>query len=579
MANYKTVHYLIALLKEYGIKHIVACPGTQNATFNLLVQENPSFECYSVVDERSASYVAIGLSNAIHQPVVVNCTGATSARNFQSAMTEAYYSNIPLVALTGYNPLTTKFNFRTQYTDRSVSPNDIKDLSVTLPEIKDDIDRIHVITAINAALSLAKYNNRPVHINFPYSYNYDATLPDNLWKTQYYYDNFEDLQEELANKRVAIFIGQHKRFTKEQEVSISSFVKAYGIPVICDHTANYNGENKVSVTKYRNFNKNLTPDIIIDIGRLSEVFGYGSLWNSKNEVWRISEHYEYKTRFDCRLTKLLLGKEEVVFRRLTPKDVGQRKNNPCFHDLILDELNKFTYPPPSDLRLSVLFIAQQLVKHIPNGSRLQLAVIQCQVSTGLFDLHDSVEVFCNLGGYGIDGPLSTAVGESLADPSRKVFCFIGDLSFFYDMNILGNRHIKNLRNLRILLENNHEGCTFRHNAVIEPAWGEKASVLVSAAGHYKNGAKGWVESCGFKYMCARTQEEYLAQIDDFCNKEYDSPVVFEVFTTVEDNKEAYNVFFRHYAMIYPNDEMRKALERVMKAKNRKKGKSKDGQNQ
>lgn len=99
-ASYNVVHYVIAMLKQYGIKNIVASPGTQNAYFNYFVQEDPYFNCYSVIDERSAAYVATGIAYETGVPVVITCTEATASRNYLSAMTEAYYKKLPIVALT-----------------------------------------------------------------------------------------------------------------------------------------------------------------------------------------------------------------------------------------------------------------------------------------------------------------------------------------------------------------------------------------------------------------------------------------------------------------------------------------------
>ena len=74
MSKHNTLHYLIALLKAYGIKNIVASPGTQNSTFNFFVQEDSDFKCYSVVDERSAAYVALGIAEELNEPVVKTLT-------------------------------------------------------------------------------------------------------------------------------------------------------------------------------------------------------------------------------------------------------------------------------------------------------------------------------------------------------------------------------------------------------------------------------------------------------------------------------------------------------------------------
>ena len=61
----------------------------------------------------------------------------------------------------------------------------------------------------------------------------------------------------------------------------------------------------------------------------------------------------------------------------------------------------------------------------------------------------------NTGGFGIDGILSTLVGASLADKEKLFFAILGDLAFFYDMNVAGNRHVGN--NIRILFINNGKG--------------------------------------------------------------------------------------------------------------------------
>ena len=66
---------------------------------------------------------------------------------------------------------------------------------------------------------------------------------------------------------------------------------------------------------------------------------------------------------------------------------------------------------------------------------------------------------------------------------------------------------------------------------------DKADYLIAAAGHNKGGAKGWAESCGFRYMSANTRESFLGQIEEFCHCECDKPILFEVFTTTEDEQK------------------------------------------
>ena len=87
----KHVQILVALLKEYGIKNIIASPGATNVSFVASLQYDPYFSIVSAPDERSAAYMACGMAEETGEPVVITCTGATSSRNYMPGLTEAYY--------------------------------------------------------------------------------------------------------------------------------------------------------------------------------------------------------------------------------------------------------------------------------------------------------------------------------------------------------------------------------------------------------------------------------------------------------------------------------------------------------
>ena len=80
----RSVQLLISLLKQHGIKKIVASPGTTNLSFVASLQQDEWFEVYSSVDERSAAYLACGMAEESGEPVVLSCTGATASRNIES---------------------------------------------------------------------------------------------------------------------------------------------------------------------------------------------------------------------------------------------------------------------------------------------------------------------------------------------------------------------------------------------------------------------------------------------------------------------------------------------------------------
>lgn len=533
--EFKTVHYLVALLKKYGINNIVASPGTQNSIFNAIVQEDNFFNCFSVIDERSAGYVALGIINETNSPAVITCTGATAARNYMSSMTEAYYRKCPLIAITFYDPIGSIYSHSPQYTDRSISQNDIKYLSVHLRVMNSIEDLTYNLFAINDALYRAKYKNQVVHLNCPAGFNWNGIeetlkqeLPSDVWRIDYYKDDFAELKQELINKKVAIFIGAHSKFTGTEIEAISRFATSWNIPVFCEQTAQYNGKNKILSARAFTMKRNLklNAEIIIDIGSIAE-YTNGILFKNAN-IWRVSPYGELKGRNDRPVTKLFECSEEHFFNTLHNTDykVGN------YYTDVKASTDDIKIP---NLPLSNALICENLAKFLPKNSSLHCSILNSLRNINMFELDDSINVYCNVGGFGIDGGVSTLIGQSLVNADKKIFGLIGDLAFFYDMNILGNRHIKN--NLRIILVNNCGGTEFRLNPILEKALENKTNTLIGAMDHNKNGAKGWAESCGFDYLCADSKENFLSQINNFCNGDFEKPVLFEVFTTIEEEQK------------------------------------------
>ena len=152
-----------------------------------------------------------------------------------------------------------------------------------------------------------------------------------------------------------------------------------------------------------------------------------------------------------------------------------------------------------------------------------------------------------MGGFGIDGTLSTVLGASLTYPQKLHFVILGDLAFFYDMNSLGNRYIGN--NIRVLLINNGLGIEFRKYDHPCAKFGENAEPYMAAAGHFgcqsRTLVKDYITNLGFEYLTASSKEEFLDVYKKFIDPKMMSiPVVFEVFTNSKDESDAVNDF-RH----------------------------------
>ena len=177
---------------------------------------------------------------------------------------------------------------------------------------------------------------------------------------------------------------------------------------------------------------------------------------------------------------------------------------------------------------------------MPKGSAVHLGIVSTFFAWNRLQNDSSLDFSCNQGGFGIDGNLSTLLGQSLVNPNRLYYCCLGDLAFFYDMNVLGNRHFGN--NVRILLVNNGRGVLFRKPGNMGSMFGDEADDYISAAGHFGNMSpslvRDYATNLGFQYMSASNKDEFVKNASAFLNPVIsEKPMVFEVFTTVEEEIE------------------------------------------
>ena len=97
-SNKPLAQHITQICKVNDIKHVVISPGSRNAPLIIGFTNQPFFNCYSVVDERSAAFFALGIAQQTKKPVVIICTSGSALLNFYPAVAEAFYSKIPLVS-------------------------------------------------------------------------------------------------------------------------------------------------------------------------------------------------------------------------------------------------------------------------------------------------------------------------------------------------------------------------------------------------------------------------------------------------------------------------------------------------
>mgnify|MGYP001157678331 FL=1 len=536
----RNVQIIIALLKANQIRKVVVSPGATNVSFVASIQSDPFFEMYSVVDERSAAYFACGLSKESKEVVVLSCTGATSSRNYMPGLTEAFYAKLPILTITSSMTTSHVEHLYAQSTNRSTPPIDVVVKSFVLQPVKDADDEWDCTIKVNKAISyLTQNGGGPVHLDLTTQFSMDFSVTEIAPVKMITRIDAEDSFPKMPEGQIAIFIGAYSKMSKDLINQIDSFCAEYDAVVLCDHTSEYNGKYRVLSALYgaqELYNcKLLQPDLLIHMGEISgDYYTIGSL-RPKN-VWRVNEDGEFRDRFQ-KLSHVFKMKASTFFQYyIQGSSIGHDSYLTAFK-----QINTTLYEQIPELPFSNIWTAFKMANRIPQGSVVHLGILQPLRSWNFFESDKSVRFHSNVGGFGIDGNFSTLVGASIVHPETLYFGVVGDLSFFYDINIIGNRHLGN--NIRLFVINNGKGvefCTYGHRASI---FGEDTDSYIAAIGHNGNQSSTLIrdiaKDLGFLYLTAHDKDTFSEQLDTFVNPQISkSSIIFEIFTNTEDEVES-----------------------------------------
>lgn len=558
----KSYQIIIALLKEYGIRHLVLSAGSRNVPFVHSVEEDPYFTCYSVVDERSAGYFALGLSQELGEPVLISCTSSTATCNYWPPVAEAFYQGVPLVVLTSdRNPA-----MLGQWEDQMIDQVGMYDRhvrkSVNLPIINDSDDAHFCERLVNEALlELDHHGTGPIHINVPMkAYNNSFNVKELPKVTRIrrvetdQADEWAACADQLSRvKRVLVVAGQQSSCPAELACALESFAASYEVAIAAEYMANIPREyafNPTLCMEYRYITpkkfSEFMPDVVITFGG-NMTAGLKDMlrkFAGSYEHWSISEDGSVCDMFRS-LTRVFECTPAEFFSRMV--DASSCKPDGSYLAALKAYEASATVP---ELPYSNMAAIRKVVERVPTGSILHLAINNAIRLTNFFKLQPGVKVYANIGTHGIDGCLSSLLGQAAAS-GRPSYLVIGDLAFFYDMNALRIRHVTD--KVRILLLNNEGGEEFYFNQM----WKDEASDLHTCARHHTK-AEGWVRECGFRYLSAHNPEELDAAVEEFFNDDAEGPVLLEVFSEMSsDSKLVYDVF----DMTRPRDVQSEAIRK------------------
>ena len=520
----KNVLQLAALLAAHGIRKIVLCPGSRDIplvrTFSAMQEV---FTCYAVTDERSAGFFALGLALHDGTPAAVCCTSGSALLNLHPAVAEAFYRQVPLVVISADRPAAWIGQMDGQTLPQSGVFGSLVKKSVSLPEVKTEEDEWYCNRLINEALLETCHHGRgPVHINVPISEPFFDCPVETLPAARVIArkdNHFEELAERLKRlPRRMLLIGQGNPG--------DLFPANLGDNFACfaSHPANYSGAairnaEPLLSTLSSETKQTMRPDLVITCGGhvLSKRLKQYLRSYPPKEHWHIAPSGEVADLFGA-LTLVIEAEPADFFCQVLPAS-SQETTNYVRRWTSLSE----AIPVPA-FPYSEMGVIGEVIHRLPAPCALHLANSSVVRYAQLFPLPDGVEVFSNRGTNGIEGSLSAAVGYAAASDKLN-FVFIGDLSFFYDMNALWNPHCGT--NLRILLLNNGGGEIFNALPGLQLTDENRRFVL----GTHQTHAQGWATDSGFDYLSARNAEELAALLPRFTDAAPAArPMLLEVFT-------------------------------------------------
>ena len=488
----ENVNILTALLVAHGIRHAVVCPGSRNAPIVHNLNECPDITCWPVTDERSAGFYALGMTQALNEPVVVCVTSGTALLNLAPAVAEAYYQHRPLVVVSADRPEAWIDQLDGQTLPQPDALGRFVRKAVSLPEPHDDESRWYCNRLVNEALM---ERHAPVHINVP--------ITEPLFQF-----TVAQLPEERKIDFTPADIPPHTL-----NHIVHHFLHAERPMLIAGQPMNPLMDEAVQQVQD---DASYVPDFVLYTGGSIVSKRLKRFLRQARETWVVNREGEVTDTF-MNLTHVIQGDPEVVADLVrfnleqAPHPFVQR------WDALLAKLRQQveTQELPYSSAAVVRYFEQQCsmnnVVHYANSTAIRLA-----------NTYAHSTVYCNRGVNGIEGSLSTAAGFSLV-ADEKVFCVIGDLSFFYDQNALWNQNLRG--NLRILLLNNGHGAIF--DTLPGLSQSPARDRLVAAA--HATTAEGICRQNNVTYLKATNMAEMQQAVDTLLYIESDRPVLLEIF--------------------------------------------------
>ena len=509
--------YIAALVDEFyqlGVRHAVFSPGSRSTTMAMLFKEHEGFETYMNIDERSASFMALGIAKAHKEPTVLVCTSGSAVAHYLPAVLEAQYSGVPLIVLSADRPHTLLHVGAPQTVDQhkifGTAVNYFEELAVPQESHYYTYPRQVARKSYMKAMDTKK---GPVHINVPL---FEPLVPElsrnhfeagrssfKVVKPNYrgvfgcdnrnnlaHLNNDIDIAHgndgkneinDLFDRYERILILAGPQIDIDEANTIRSFGEALQVPILADPLSNvrrrYNSAdnqsnkegidtNNVVISTYdalltgQALWHELKPDCVIQFGQIVVSKRVQQMIASWTDVEYIEVNPTMDSMNPTGKTTMHMQASIDVFTHL----YGKNNNS----DTYLNIWRRLEQAGKKQLSLAIdephCFegrTIRELQKKIPEDGQIFVANSMTirDFDYFWFSGESKAVLYGNRGVNGIDGTISTALG--LAVNGRPTYLVTGDLSLFHDLNGLAVAKTHNL-NLTIILHNNDGGGIFEY---------------------------------------------------------------------------------------------------------------------
>ncbi len=442
---------LSGLLYSYGVREIIISPGTRNAPLVMALARIGKYTMRHCIDERSAAFQALGAAVASERPVAIVCTSGSAMLNYAPAIAEAFYSRVPLIAITADRPI----QWIDQRDSQTIRQYGALDAIVRKSiDLTDPCEPLFANRLINDALQAATAPLAgPVHINV----QLDAPLCTEDEITESEWHKIDIFRPEPSPDSIRRWITNNINPTAKIMLAVGGLLphQADALrPIISAlHTSGVviAAEVQSSIGTYsldtlaENINSSLYPDIVITIGGSLVSAKMKALLRRIDKLSHITVGYDDNIVDTFHAATARIECQPEVFLPILAQHISS-----SYAAEIDSIMSSQAAPSALAQAISRAVIRHSAALHISNG--MSIRTLQ-GINTG------NNPVWSNRGVSGIDGTTSTAIGAARACPDKALLFVTGDMSCAYDINALAAENIGD--NFTMIVIDNGGGDIFR----------------------------------------------------------------------------------------------------------------------